>query len=111
MTARSRIVYRTKTSAVLNANHTPPWYSTLLQFAITYASAPTTAARFTIFKQSINPSGSSIPIYSDDPSIDGKTSDLLLCDIEFAKGDNVQIDYANPNNVQVAIELIFREAV
>lgn len=87
---------------------TPPWNSTLIQFGIKYSTAVTAPGNFLITK--FGGPIYSFQIYLDDPSLDGKESVLALCDVEFRKGDAIICIYPNPDDITVAIELIFREA-
>lgn len=110
---RSRKVYRARTTAgedeTIALNATPPWNSTLIQIGIHYDSPVSALASFIITKVSVENAVYNLNIYTDDPSIDGKTSDIFLCDIEFLKGDSVSAVYSNPDDIDVGLELIFRE--
>lgn len=110
---RSRKVYRARTTAgeneTISLNAIPPWNSTLIQIGIHYDQPVTTLASFVITKMSFDGAVYNLNIYTDDPSIDSKTSDIYLCDIEFIKGDSVSAIYSNPDDIDVGLELIFRE--
>ncbi len=108
---RSRLYFRDIAGgAALSFTGFPPWNSTLIQIGIHYSAAVTSPGLFTIRKSSITLVDHNYSIYSDDPSFDGKISDLYLCDIEFKFRDAFFAAYANPDAVTVALEIVFREA-
>lgn len=113
MSNRSRKIYRSMAEAgqaqTIALTGTPPWNSTLLQISIHYGAPVTNVGSMIITKISSVDVVYNQSLYVDDPSIDGKTSDLLLCDIEFVKGDSISVAYLNPSNVDVGVEVIFEE--
>lgn len=108
---RSRLVYRAIGGEQddINLVGQPPWNATLLQISIHYDSPVTTPGIFQIKRQSGVNTLFDFVLYSDDPSIDGKYYDVKICQYEFLRGDSVVAEYANPDNIDVGIEIIFRE--
>lgn len=108
---RSRLYFRLVAGGVaINLIEMPPWNSTLIQIGIHYSAAVTSPGFFTIRKTSLVYVDYDYTIYYDDPSVDGKISDLYLCDIEFKTQDLVRATYANPDAVDVGLEICMKEA-
>lgn len=108
---RSRKVYRSRIGEGenLNLSGQPPWNATLLQIGIHYDTAPITAGVLTVQKISGVHTLHNLLLYSDDPSIDGKTQDIILCQYEFLKGDSILAEWTNADDIDMGIEIIFRE--
>lgn len=109
---RSRLVYRAKCdvgqSETIDLTETLPFNATLLQISIKLASAVTSAI-FRIWKDSVAGAQWDVDIFEEDPSIGGITDYVVTCDTEFLLNDKVRATFSNPQNVNVGLELIFRE--
>jgi hypothetical protein len=110
---RSRLFYharceigQTQTIALLE---TLPFNATLLQFSISLGAVPVTAAQFTITKISRVGPWLNIVIFDENLFVGGITNTLVPCDIEFLFNDQIQAAFANPDDQDVGLELIFRE--
>lgn len=111
---RSRLIDRDSCVAgqaqTINLTVTPPWHSTLIQIGIHYGSVPSTpGAALLVIKDSGVSALYDLVIYDIDPSIDGILSDIVACDVHFVKGDSAIVTYINPDDINVGVELIFRE--
>lgn len=110
---RSRIPYRaTGIADVLNLAKTPPWNSTLLQIVIGFNQASTTlGSPFIIRHISFENSLHNYDVFNEDLAITGVLTNLVIpCRYEFSIRDVVTAQYANPEALDVGLELIFEEA-
>lgn len=113
MGARSRFVVRGSQSTgspPLAIDKEMPFNCTLLQ-TITHMGAPATSAgTMELRKMSGESALYHCIIDTVDPSVEGWEDKLCKEQVEFLKGDSVQLSYTNPNNLDIGYELIFTEA-
>lgn len=110
---RSRLPFRaTGEGAALSLTRTLPWNATLIQIVIGF-SAPSIilGSPFIIRRVSFENSLHDYEVFREDLSIIESLRDLVVpCHYEFSIHDVVNATYANPDNVDVGLELIFEEA-
>ena len=112
MAARSRRFYHARClngqAETIAMSVYPPWNSTLLQFGIKLGGIAATGF-FTIVKTSFVAPTYNLTIFDEDPSIGGITEYLIPCSYEFLRGDGLVATYANPSDIDVGLEVIFKE--
>jgi len=113
MATRSRLVFRALCEAgqqeTINLLEVLPYNATLLQIGIKLGAAPALAGVFTITKVSAIQPAYDVEIFAEDPMIGSITDYCVLCDTEFLFNDSVQATYANADDLDVGLELIFKE--
>jgi hypothetical protein len=113
MGARSRLVVRGTSSTgspAIAIDKLLPFNCTLLQYLTHMDAVASSAGIIELRKISGASTSFDVTIDTIDPSEGGWGDRLCREQVEFLKGDRVQLSYTNPDNLNLGYELIFTEA-